>query len=112
DPSTGMGAVVGHLPVSLSDLSAVSIGDTVYLVGGYDGSVPRPEVYATRDGVHFAQVATLPLGLRYPAVTVADGRLIVAGGQGVHGPTRSIFAVDPASGVVRRLGTLPAGVAH
>ena len=112
DPSTGQGAVVGHLPVSLSDLSAVSIGATVYLVGGYDGSSPRPEVYGTKDGMHFTQVATLPLGLRYPAVTAADGRLIVAGGQDAHGPTKSIYAVDPASGAVRRLGTLAAAVAH
>jgi hypothetical protein len=112
DPSTGRGAVVGHLPVSLSDLSAVSIGATVYLVGGYDGSSPRPEVYGTKDGVHLTQVATLPLGLRYPAVTAADGRLIVAGGQAAHGPTRSVYAVDPVSGTVRRLGTLPAPVAH
>ncbi len=112
DPSTGRGAVVGHLPVSLSDLSAVSIGATVYLVGGYDGSSPRPEVYGTKDGVHLTQVATLPVGLRYPAVTAADGRLIVAGGQAAHGPTRSVYAVDPASGAVRRLGTLPAAVAH
>jgi PQQ-like domain len=112
DPSTGKGAVVGHLPVSLSDLSAATIGATVYLVGGYDGSVPRPEVYATRDGAHFAKVATLPVGLRYPAVTAVDGRLIVAGGEDARGPTRSLYAVDPASSEVHRLGALPAAVAH
>lgn len=112
DPSTGAGSIIGHLPVALADLAAARIGGTVYLVGGYDGHQPRPEIYATTDGARFTVVARLPVGLRYPAVTVVDGRLVVAGGQGPGGPTDGVFSVDPASGSVRRIGTLPAPVAH
>ena len=36
---TGPATIVGHLPQPRSDLAAVKIGATVYLVGGYDGSV-------------------------------------------------------------------------
>jgi hypothetical protein len=53
DPASRSSAVVAHLPVSLSDLSAVTVGNTTYLVGGYDGHTPRREIYATTDGTTF-----------------------------------------------------------
>ena len=62
DLATHSSAVVGHLPVSLSDLSAVTVGDTTYLVGGYDGHAPRREIYATTDGTTFRIVGRLPKG--------------------------------------------------
>lgn len=112
DPATGSGVIAGHLPVALSDLSSATIGGTTYLVGGYDGERPRPEIYATTGGTSFRQVATLPEGLRYPAVTVADGMLVVAGGQDVSGPTSHVYLVDPTDGAVKRAENLPAPIAH
>ena len=53
------GAVVGHLPVILSDLSSATVGDMVYLVGGFDRVSPRREIYSTVDGVHFRVAATV-----------------------------------------------------
>jgi hypothetical protein len=112
DPATRVGRVAGHLPLTLSDLSSARIADKVYLVGGYDGSRPRPEIYATTDGVRFRLVTRLPVGLRYPAVTVVGDRLIVAGGQGPNGLTSAVYQVDPASRSVHRIGTLPVPVGH
>jgi PQQ-like domain/Kelch motif len=112
DPATRSGSVIGHLPHALSDLSSVTVGNTAYLIGGYDNTVPRPEIYATSDGKRFRLVARLPVGLRYPAATVAGGRIIVAGGRGANGPSSSVYAFDPSATSVERIGSLPAPVGH
>ena len=81
DPSTGKGTVRGHLPMALSDLTGATIGHTVYLVGGWNGTSPQPTVWSTTDGTHFTKVATLPAGVRYPAVAAVGSNLVVAGGE-------------------------------
>ena len=100
-------SVAGHLPHPLADLASASIGGTVYLVGGYDGKTPQGTVYATTDGRSFRRVAELPVPVRYPAVTVAGGRVVVAGGISANGPVDKIWSVDPASGAVAQIGRLP-----
>ena len=100
-------AVAGHLPHPLADLAAVSSGGTVYLVGGYDGTSPQGAVYATTDGRSFRKVAELPVPVRYPAATIASGKIVVAGGVSSSGPVDGVWSVDPASGAVARIGTLP-----
>ncbi len=110
DPATQASAVVGHLPVSLSDLSAVTVGDTTYLVGGYDGRAPRREIYATADGTTFRIVGRLPKGLRYPAVTAAGTIIVIAGGQAANGPVDTVTTFDTSNGTISSLSTLPAPV--
>jgi len=100
-------SIAGHLPHPLVDLAAVSTEGTVYLVGGYDGTTPQRTVYATTDGRTYRRVADLPVGVRYPAVTVAGGKIVVAGGVSSKGPVDTIWSVDPASGAVAKIGTLP-----
>ena len=58
--------IVASLPRALSDIAAAQTPDGVFLVGGYDGRAPRPEIYRTRDGTHFALVARLPSGFATP----------------------------------------------
>ena len=84
----------------------------MYLVGGYDGVSPRAEIYATKDGVHFRVTGRLPQGLRYAAVSAADGRLVIAGGIGAGGPTADVYAFDPGTGRVAHVGSLPVPLAH
>jgi YVTN family beta-propeller protein len=107
DPRSGTASIVGHLPVALSDLAAAGVGDTVYLVGGFDGAAPRPEVYATTDGRGFRKVATLPQGLRYPAVVAVGTTLVIAGGLASSGLADAVLTVDTVTGAVRRIGALP-----
>ena len=38
-PPTGSATIAGHLPQPRSDLAAIEVGATVYLVGGYDGTL-------------------------------------------------------------------------
>jgi hypothetical protein len=112
DLATRRGSIVGRLPRPLSDLVSARTGGTVYLVGGYDGIRPRREIYATTDGTHFRLAGTLPVGLRYPAVAAAEGRLLVAGGAGAAGISSAVFSFDPAGGRVTRIGSLPRAIAH
>ncbi len=112
DLATRTATVVGHLPVSLSDLSAETIGNTTFLVGGYDGQAPRREIYATTDGTTFRIVGRLPTGLRYPAVSAVGNTIVIAGGQAANGPVDTVTAFDTANGTVSSLGTLPAPVAE
>jgi N-acetylneuraminic acid mutarotase len=84
----------------------------VYLVGGYDGRIPRREIYRTSDGRHFELVGRLPVGLRYAAVAAVGTSLIVAGGIASSGATKVVYSFDPASRRSRLLGRLPAAIAH
>jgi hypothetical protein len=88
------------------------VGNSVYLVGGYDGRIPRREIYRTSDGRHFALAGRLPVGLRYAAVAAVGKSLVVAGGISSSGPTRAVYAFDPASGRSRLLGRLPTAIGH
>jgi PQQ-like domain len=108
DLHSGSSAIIGHLPTPLADLQAVSDGHTVYLVGGYDGNTPQASVWATTNGRSFRKVATLPAGVRYPAVTMLGGRIVVAGGETGSGAVDGIWMVDPATGKVSQAGRLPA----
>jgi N-acetylneuraminic acid mutarotase len=105
-------AVVARLPHPLSDVASAATADSVYLVGGYDGQTPRREIYRTRDGVHFRQVATLPVGLRYPAVAAAGHDVVIAGGTAASGAVRSVFLLDTRTNRLSSFGRLPAATAH
>ena len=73
-PDKPTAVTIAHLPDAQSDCVAVSIGSTVYIVGGFNGSSSDPTVLATTDGRGFRNAATLPVSVRYPAVTALDGR--------------------------------------
>jgi len=95
DLATHASSVVAHLAHPLSDVAAAQTPDGVFLVGGYDGHVPRREIWRTRDGVHFTRVAMLPVGLRYPAVTAVGSTVYVAGGA-----SSRVFAFDTSTGTL------------
>jgi Kelch motif len=112
DLQTHDAAVVAHLARPLSDLVAATTGRAVYLVGGYDGTMPRSEIYRTYDGVHFDLVGRLPVGLRYPAVSAANGDLFIAGGVSASGPSSAVYRFDAGTRDVSTVGQLPVASAH
>jgi PQQ-like domain len=102
----------GSMPAPRSDVTAVTIGPAVYLVGGYDGAHPDAAVLATTDGHTFTTVARLPVPVRYPAVAALGRKIFVFGGQAVTGsqagaPVDAIQAVDPARHTAAVIGHLP-----
>ncbi len=106
-PGRGRATVAAQLPRPRSDLSAVTIGATSYLLGGYDGASYDGSVLATTDGVHFRQIARLPVPVRYAASAAAGGQIWVFGGQTPSGPTSVIQRVSPATGKASVAGHLP-----
>jgi len=111
--ATPTGAVAGQLPQPRSDLATATIGRTVYIVGGYDGTTYDPSVLATVDGTHFTTTATLPVPVRYPAVVALGNSVFSFGGQTGSGAgsgattTAAIQEIDPATHTARVVGTLP-----
>ena len=100
------------LPKARSDLAAVTVGATTYLLGGYDGARPDAAVLATTDGRAFRTVAALRLPVRYPAVAALGGKIYVFGGLAVSGPhagapVNTIQAVDPVRHRSTIAGKLP-----
>jgi len=100
------------LPQARSDLAAVTVGATTYLVGGYDGARPDAAVLATTDGQKFREVAALRVPVRYPAVAALGGKIFVFGGLAVTGagagaPVTTIQVVDPARHTCTVAGHLP-----
>lgn len=104
---------VGRLPTVRSDLSAVTIGTTAYVLGGYDGNQPIASVLATEDGSKFTEVTKLPAPGRYLAVAALAGRIYAFGGETASGTaSNAIQEVDPKTGTARIIGRLPTGVYH
>src|SRR4051794_41855900 len=54
----------------------------------------------------------LPLGLRYAAVAPVAGRVMIAGGTSGTALSAAIFAFDPQTNRVSRVGSLPAPLTH
>jgi outer membrane protein assembly factor BamB len=104
---------VGRLPTVRSDLSAVTIGNRAFLLGGYDGRKPTETVLETTDGRSFTQVATLPAPARYMAVAALGGRIYAFGGETANGGVSdAIREVDPRAGTARVVGHLPQALSH
>ena len=103
---------VAKLPRALSDLAAATTSNGVYLIGGYDGHTPRREIYHTIDGTHFSLTATLPVGLRYPAVAALGANVVIAGGVSPSGVMGEVYLLNTTTATLRLLGGLPAPVAH
>jgi hypothetical protein len=106
----GTASVAGQLPVPRSDLSAVTLGGTAYLIGGYDGAAYAAAVLATSDGTAFRTVARLPVPVRYAAVAGTGRQIYVFGGQTPAGPSRVIQKINAGTGRAAIVGRLPAPV--
>jgi len=114
--SAGSASEVARLPSGRSDLSAATLNDTTYIVGGYDGSAMTPAVLATKNGTSFRPIAQLAIPVRYAAVAGLGSTLWVVGGvtssEGDTTDTDAVQKVDLASGRVTVTSRLPEPTAH
>lgn len=104
--TSGRSVVIGHLPEPRSDLSAVTVAGTAYLLGGYTGVDPLPAVLATRDGVRMRTVAHLPTPVRYAAAVAAGHDVFVYGGEWGGEPVDTIQRIDLTTGRATVVGHL------
>jgi YVTN family beta-propeller protein len=113
DPRDGASERISTLPAPSSDQEAAAVGGTAYIVGGYTGTHWLDTIVAWRPGSNARVVAHLPQPVRYAAVTAADGRVVIAGGSLVAGTASSaVYAFDPKTRRVARIGRLPAPTTH
>ena len=116
DPAAHSVTGAGTLPSDASDVAVTSIGDTAYIVGGYDGSSWLDTILAWTPGrgltppVHV--VGRLPTGLRYAAVAAVGQKLIIAGGTEPGAISDAILSFDTATGSLKRIGTLSGPLTH
>ena len=71
----------------MSDTTAVALGGTIYVIGGYTTTTPLRSVLAFRPGQPVREAAALPHPVRYAAAAAVGGRILVAGGT--PGPPRA-----------------------
>jgi N-acetylneuraminic acid mutarotase len=108
----GSWQVVGHLPTTRSDLSAVDDGRSLLVIGGYDGSGTRTAVLRlSRAGVATPH-GRLRLGVRYAATAVVGRTAYVFGGEVLGSELGAVQAVDLATGRTRVVAQLPVPVGH
>ena len=112
DPFRRAAVPAGTLGEPLSDLGAATVGGKTYLVGGYTGSRYATAVLRFRPGLQPTVATRLPAGLRYAGVASLGPKLYVAGGLTVAGPSRAVYAVDPNTGSVTKVATLPRPLDH
>ena len=109
----GSTEVIGRLPTTRSDLSAITVASRVYVLGGYDGRRPLEPVLETIDGRRFSVVGRLPVPFRYAAVAAIGKTIYTFGGELADGlDSDAIQAIDTGSGRARVIGHLPRPLSH
>jgi N-acetylneuraminic acid mutarotase len=105
--------VAGHLPQTRSDLSAFSVDGRVLVLGGYDAVTPAvASVLASRDGVSWKVIGTLPVPVRYAAGVVRGGTIWLFGGERSGVQQGAVQRIDPATGRARVVAHLPHPLGH
>src|SRR5437763_79387 len=83
--------------------AAAAIASTAYVAGGWNGIDTNRHIYRVSPAGSVSSLASIPQGVRYPAVGALGGRLIIAGGETTSGsPTTHAWSFDPATDRVTR----------
>jgi len=88
-----------NMPTARSEISAINIGDEIYVIGGFDESgsaLDVVEVYNVKDD-SWKSIAHLPKPLHHTAATSYGGKIYVAGGfiSAEWIPSNQLFIYDP-----------------
>ncbi len=78
-PTTGI-LNKSYLPQLRSDSTAVNVGSTTYIIGGYNGTNADPKILITTNGTSFKDYGSLPIPVRYAAATSLNGIIYIFGG--------------------------------
>nr|XP_035121304.2 kelch-like protein 35 isoform X1 [Callithrix jacchus]XP_035121305.2 kelch-like protein 35 isoform X1 [Callithrix jacchus] len=97
DPKEDQWSLRSPAPFSQRCLEAVSLDDTIYVLGGLMSKIftydPGTDVWG--------EAAVLPSPVESCGVTVCDGKVHILGGRDDHGEsTDKVFTFDPSSGQV------------
>lgn len=87
------------LPQLRSDAVSTTVGNTTYIIGGYNGNSSDASILSTTDGRHFINFGSLPVPVRYAAV-VSSGKIIyIFGGETINGgsPLSTVQEINTVS---------------
>jgi Galactose oxidase, central domain len=99
DPKTGTTTVIAQLPAPTSHASAVALGTSVYVLGGFVNNTVSNQVLRVDLGSGaVSQAGTLPAALSDAAVTAFGSMAYLAGGQGPDSaPVNTVYALALAT---------------
>jgi N-acetylneuraminic acid mutarotase len=95
DPATNTTQIVGQLPAPLSHATAVPLGDSVYLLGGFVNNAISTQVLRVQlPTATVTPVGALPTPLSDAAAAVVNGVGYLVGGQGsTSAPVTTVLAL-------------------
>ncbi|HSO94824.1 MAG TPA: hypothetical protein VLV81_02155 [Acidimicrobiia bacterium] len=99
DPKTGTTTVIAQLPAPTSHASAVALGTSIYVLGGFVNNAVSNQVLRVDLGTGaVSQAGSLPTGLSDAAVATVGPFAYLAGGQGPDSaPVKTVYALALAS---------------
>ncbi len=111
DLSEGRWATVNRLPYPVAGAALVADGESLYLVGGWDGRSMRNEIWryspsAGGAGNAWQLVGQLSKGRAFLGAEVVGGEIYVAGGYDGERELDLVEVVTPATGQIRELPAL------
>jgi N-acetylneuraminic acid mutarotase len=110
--ASGATQPAGQLPTPASDVACATIGETVYIVGGYTGVKPLRTILAWHPGAQARVAGLLPDPLRYAALAAVGGQLVIVGGTSGETASRDVYRFDPTTGKLTIIGLLPRPLTH
>jgi len=100
-------AAVGSLPAVTADAAVATVGNTAFVIGGYNGTTELNTIVAYTPGSPAQTVAMLPVTLRYAAAAALDGDVYIIGGATAGVPSATIYRFDPQTNSVVVFAALP-----
>src|SRR5947208_3459463 len=87
------------MPTPRSEIATTSLGDTIYVFGGFDTSGQPTDIvedYSVKDNTR-SQIAPLPHALHHTAASSFNGKIYVVGGylDSQWTPSNKLFIYDP-----------------
>ena len=99
---------VARLPAPLMGCASATVGDTLYVLGGYTGSTTTDAILRVDTRGRLETAARLPSPRAFGATVAVGDRIYYLGGWDGSRVFDDIVEFDTASGQVRTVGRLPA----
>jgi type VII secretion-associated serine protease mycosin len=115
DPVTDSWAALAPMPTARMNIQAASVGDVLYVPGGFMGSsgayVSVHEAYDIASNT-WSTKAPLPEPLSGASATSVGGKVYVFGGYGTHGREATTFQYDPTTDAWTARAVMPIALAY
>ena len=94
------------LPIAIQEAAAASVGNLLYVVGGYDSSRNSSATVFVFDGTSWHRGPPLPIAVNHPGAAAIGGDVYVAGGFTPGGATNRVFVLTAGNANWRELAPM------